>query len=178
MLRYVVLLRGINLGSVNRISMPPLRDALAASGFGNVRTYVQSGNIVLDSELDGDRLAARLTELLRSQFDLSVPVVTRTRDELAAVVALDPLGHVATEPKRYQVSFLSAEPDPSVVERMAGLVTDGEAFAAHGRELYGWHPNGIARSKLWGGLADKKLGVVATARNWTTVTSLLEMADA
>ena len=175
---HVVLLRGINLGSVNRISMPPLRDALVASGFGNVRTYVQSGNVLLDSDLEPGELASRFQAVLASDFDLRVPVVTRSRDELAAVVALNPLGHVASEPKRYQVSFLSAEPDPSVVERMAALATDGEAFAAHGRELYGWHPSGIARSKLWGGLADKKLGVVATARNWTTVTTLLAMADA
>jgi uncharacterized protein (DUF1697 family) len=175
---HVVLLRGINLGSVNRVSMPPLRSALERAGFQRVRTYVQSGNVVLETDLDADRLAARFTALLNSEFDLRVPVVTRTRDELHAVVALNPLGHVATEPKRYQVSFLSAEPDPGIVERMAALAVDGEAFAAHGRELYGWHPNGVARSKLWGGLADKKLGVVATARNWTTVRTLLEMADA
>jgi uncharacterized protein (DUF1697 family) len=156
--------------------MPPLREELTQAGFGNVRTYVQSGNIVLDTN-DAD-VTGRIERLLGGQFDLHVPVVTRTRDELAAVVALNPLGHVATEPKRYQVSFLSSEPDPEIVDRMAALAVDGEAFAAHGRELYGWHPNGIARSKLWGGLADKKLGVVATARNWITVTTLLEMADA
>jgi uncharacterized protein (DUF1697 family) len=173
----IVLLRGINLGPHNRISMPPLRDALTQAGFGNVRTYVQSGNIVLDTKLKEKALTARFTELLRAEFDLNVPVVTRTRDELAAVVELNPLGKVATEPKRYQVSFLSAAPDPEVVARMAARVVDDEAFAAHGRELYGWHPAGIARSKLWGGLADKKLGVIATARNWTTVTTLLDLAD-
>ena len=174
----IVLLRGINLGATNRISMPPLRKALEAAGFENVQTYVQSGNVVLDTELAEEQLTDRFTELLRAEFDLGVPVVTRTRDELAAVVELNPLGHVATEPKRYQVSFLSAEPPAEVVERMAALAVHDEAFAAHGRELYGWHPSGIARSKLWGGLADKKLGVTATARNWATVTRLLEMADA
>jgi uncharacterized protein (DUF1697 family) len=173
----VVLLRGINLGSTNRVSMGPLRDALERAGFENVRTYVQSGNIVLDTSVPASELVAQLEAVLATEFDLSVPIVTRTRDELAAVVALNPLGDVATDPKRYQVSFLSAEPDPAIVERMAGLALDGEAFAAHGRELYGWHPNGIARSKLWGGLADKKLGVTATARNWRTVTTLLEMAS-
>jgi uncharacterized protein (DUF1697 family) len=157
--------------------MPPLREALVKAGFcENVRTYVQSGNIVL--ETDAAELASLVERVLGEQFDVHVPVITRTRDELAAVVALNPLGDVATERKRYQVSFLSSEPDPQIVARMAALAVDGEAFAAHGRELYGWHPNGIARSKLWGGLADKKLGVVATARNWITVTTLLKMADA
>jgi uncharacterized protein (DUF1697 family) len=173
----IVLLRGINLGAHNRVSMPPLREALERAGFRKVRTYVQSGTVVLDTKLQESALTKRFAELLRAEFDLDVPVVTRTRDELAAVVALNPLGKVATEPKRYQVSFLSAAPPPEVIERMAALALPEEAFAAHGRELYGWHPNGIARSKLWGGLADKKLGVVATARNWTTVTTLLEMAS-
>jgi uncharacterized protein (DUF1697 family) len=173
----IVLLRGINLGPNNRISMPPLREALTKLGYGNVRTYVQSGNIVLDTQQTSEELAERFTHLLESQFDLRVPVVTRTASELAAVVKLNPLRDVATEPKRYQVSFLSGDPDPEVVERMRSLVVGDEAFAAHGRELYGWHPAGIARSKLWGGLADKKLGVIATARNWITVTRLHEMAS-
>ncbi|MHB8691130.1 MAG: DUF1697 domain-containing protein [Solirubrobacteraceae bacterium] len=173
----IVLLRGINIGPNNRISMAPLREALTKLGYGDVRTYVQSGNIVLDTQQTSEELAERFTHLLESQFDLRVPVVSRTASELAAVVKLNPLGDVATEPKRYQVSFLSGEPDPEVVERMRGLVAEGEAFAAHGRELYGWHPAGIARSKLWGGLADKKLGVIATARNWITVSTLHEMAS-
>lgn len=174
MATHIVLLRGINLGSANRISMAPLREALTQAGFENVRTYVQSGNIVLDT--DAPDPAGRVETLLGERFDLRVPVVSRSRDEIAAVVALNPLGHVATEPKRYQVSFLPAEPEPAVVEKVAALAADGEAVAAHGRELYAWHPNGVARSKLALGLADKKLG--ATARNWTTVTTLLEMADA
>jgi len=173
----IVLLRGINLGSHNRISMPPLRAALEQAGFNNVRTYVQSGNVVLDTRLKEKGLTERVTQLLRQEFDLDVPVVTRTREELAAVVELNPLGRHVTEPKRYQVSFLSAPVPAETVQRMAALAVDGERFAAHGRELYGWHPDGVARSKLWGGLADRKLGVIATARNWTTVTTLLEMAS-
>jgi uncharacterized protein (DUF1697 family) len=84
---------------------------------------------------------------------------------------------VATNPKRYQVSFLSAEPEPGLVEKLAGLAVEAEGFAAAGRELYAWHPDGVARSKLWNALAGQGLGVTATARNWTTVTKLLEMAD-
>jgi uncharacterized protein (DUF1697 family) len=101
----------------------------------------------------------------------------RTRDELAEVVRRDPLGDVATEPKRYQVTFLSAEPDPEVVERLGGLAVGSERFAAHGRELYAWHPDGVARSRLWTKLAGPGLGVTATSRNWNTVRQLLELAD-
>jgi uncharacterized protein (DUF1697 family) len=104
-------------------------------------------------------------------------VVVRTRDELAAVVDRDPLGDVAESPKRYQVTFLSAEPDPELVRRLEGLAAGKERFMAIGREFYTWHSEGVARSKLWAAIADRRLGVTATARNWTTVTTLLAMAD-
>jgi len=84
---------------------------------------------------------------------------------------------VATEPKRYQVSFLDREPDAKLVKELKSLAAESEEFAANGREFYAWHPEGVARSKLWNKLAGKGLGVTATARNWTTVTTLLEMAD-
>lgn len=157
--------------------MPDLREALSADGFDDVRTYVQSGNIVLRSDESPEALARRVAKLIARGFDLEIAVVVRTRDELAEVVACNPLGKVAVNPKRYQVSFLDREPDPEVVERLKGLVAGGERLAVVGREIYGWHPEGVGRSKLWGRLAGTGLGVTATARNWTTVTTLLEMAD-
>ena len=88
----VALPRGINLGATNRIAMPALRAALAEGGFTNVRTYVQSGNIVLDSEPDDDgMLAARVAGLIAERFGLHIAVVVRSRAELAAVVDSDPL---------------------------------------------------------------------------------------
>jgi uncharacterized protein (DUF1697 family) len=157
--------------------MPALREALAGAGHSGVRTYVQSGNIVLDGSAAADDLAANCKALIASEFGLDIAVVGRTRDELAAVVERNPLGDVAENPKRYQVSFLSAEPAPEVVEKLSTLALGDERLVAIGRELYSWTPDGIARSKLWGGLAGKGLGVTATARNWTTVTTLLQMAD-
>jgi uncharacterized protein (DUF1697 family) len=103
-------------------------------------------------------------------------VIVRTGDELAEVVARNPLADVATDPKRYQVSFLESEPDPNVISAIAGFAAGSERLVAVGRELYAWHPDGVARSKLWNKLAGNGLGVRATARNWTTVTTLLEMA--
>lgn len=175
--RQVVLLRGINLGPHNRIAMPALREALTAAGFANVATYVQSGNAVLGSDLAAAETAEAVRRVLDAQFDLQVPVVVRTRAELADVVARDPLAGVATDPKRYQVSFLSGEPDPDALERVQAQAAPAERLVAIGRELYAWHPDGIGRSKMWNALAGKGLGVIATARNWTTVTTLLKMVD-
>src|ERR1700722_8382613 len=91
----VVLLRGINVGSNNRIAMPALREALAAAGFENPRTYVQSGNIVLDSRLDESELSDTLERLITQQFGLTVPAVTRSGQELVRVVAENPLSELA-----------------------------------------------------------------------------------
>jgi uncharacterized protein (DUF1697 family) len=175
--RQAVLLRGINLGPNNRIAMPQLRRVLGEAGFEDVRTYVQSGNIILSSDASEGELVSQCRRLIADSFGLEIAVVVRTRDELAEVVARNPLAGVADNPKRYQVSFLESELDPATIERLNGLATDPERFVAIGRELYAWHPEGVARSKLWAKVADKGLGTVATARNWTTVTTLLAMAD-
>ncbi|ERR1022692_628629 len=174
---HIALLRGINVGSHNRIPMADLRGLLAELGYRNARTLVQSGNIVLSAELSPDGLAAELEGAIAGKFGVQTPVVVRTREELAEVVALDPLGDVAGEHKLYQVSFLSAEPDPEALAKIAREDFAPERFVHAGREIYAWHPDGIHSSRLARMLSDKRLGVVATARNWKTTTKLLEMAD-
>jgi uncharacterized protein (DUF1697 family) len=157
--------------------MPELREALAEAGFDDVRTYLQSGNVVLSSKAAPKTVARKVERLIADRFGLDVDVVVRTRAELAKVVRRNPLGKVAKNPKRYQVSFLAAKPDREVVRKLEALAVPGERLVAAGRELYAWHPDGVARSKLWAALAGRGLGVTATARNWTTVTKLLELAD-
>jgi uncharacterized protein (DUF1697 family) len=173
----IVLLRGVNLGPRNRVSMGPLAEALQAQGLGPARTYLQSGNVVLASELSEQQLADAVKSVVRGRFGVDVDVLVRSHDELAAVVSKNPLAAVATDPKRYQVSFLSGALDDASLERLRALAGKSERLEAAGRELYAWHPGGVARSKLWAGLAARTLGVAATARNWSTVESLLALAD-
>jgi uncharacterized protein (DUF1697 family) len=157
--------------------MPDLRTALGEAGFADVRTYVQSGNVVLTSRASPTKVGARAEALIAERFGFEVDVIVRTAEELSDVVSANPLGDVADNAKLYQVSFLDGEPHPEVVERIAGLAVDGERLVVLGREVYTWHPAGVARSKLAAKLAVAGgLGVRATARNWTTVTTLLEMA--
>ncbi len=176
-MRHVLLLRGINLGPNRRVPMADLRAVFADAGYDDVRTYVQSGNVVLDASAPPAALQTQAERLISDRFGFDVPVVARSRDELAAVVALNPLGEIATNPTRYQVSFLSAALPADVVQELQAAATGDERLVAHGRELYAWHPDGVARSKMWNALAGTGLGAVATARNWTTVTTLLAMAD-
>ena len=176
MARHIVLLRGINLPRHKRISMPELRAALEDAGFGDVETYVQSGNVVLSSRAAPKTVAGKVERAIEDRFGLDVEVVVRTRDELADVVARDPFGKVASDPKRFQVTFLAAKPDKDMLAKLETAAAGGERLVASGRELYSWHPNGVGRSKLAALLAGPRLGVTATARNWTTVTALLALA--
>jgi uncharacterized protein (DUF1697 family) len=175
--KHAVLLRGINLGSRNRISMPELREALADAGFDDPRTYLQSGNAVVMSTAKPETVARKCKKLISERFGLDVPVLVRSRTELARVVKRNPLANVATNPKRYQVTFLSAKLAPKVVRDLKAAAVEPEQVVVHGREVYAWHPETIARSRLWSRLAGKGLGVNATSRNWATVEALLAMMD-
>ncbi len=173
----VVMLRGINIGPHNRIAMPDLRAALKDGGFGDVRTYVQSGNVVLSSRQPPAELEQSVQSLIAERFGLSIAVVVRTREELAEVVARDPFAGEQFTEKLYQVTFLAEHPPAELVSRLAGLAVGEERFVASGREWYTYHPAGVARSKLAAGLSAKRQGVTATARNWITVRTLLAMTD-
>jgi uncharacterized protein (DUF1697 family) len=157
--------------------MADLRALLSDAGYDGVMTYVQSGNIVLGSTAKPADLERDAQKLISERFGFDVPVVARTRTQLAAVVKRNPLGDVADNPKRYQVSFLSEKLSEARLKRLRELTTGSEAVAVEGREIYVWHPDGVARSKLWNELAGQGLGVTATARNWTTVEALLAMAQ-
>jgi uncharacterized protein (DUF1697 family) len=174
--RHVVLLRGVNLVRHNRIAMPELRAALEAGGFDDVKTYVQSGNVVLSSRASPERVADKVGALIRDQFGFDIVVIVRSHAELAEVVRRNPLAKVAVDPKRHLVTFMSSTLPPTVVDRMTAVAGAREEFAVIGREVYSWHPAGVGRSPLWERLAGKTLGVSGTSRNWTTVTTLLSMA--
>ena len=176
--RLVVLLRGVNLAGRNRVSMPALREALEDAGFTDVATYVQSGNVVLTSREAAKRVGTDVERLLAERFDLDIRVIVRTRAELAAVVDRNPLAKIATDPRRYQVTFLKSPLGADVFPKLEAVATDGERVKHVGREVYAWHPDGVGRSKLAVLLAGKGLGVTATARNWKTVMRLLELVDA
>jgi uncharacterized protein (DUF1697 family) len=174
---HVVLLRGVNVGSHNRIAMPRLRGALGEAGFEDVRTYLQSGNVVLRSDATPGQVERESKRCIHAEFGLEIDVVVRTAQELAEVVRRDPFGELASDHKRYQVSFLAAELKPAVAEKVAQTAAPAERVLVSSREIYAWHPEGVARSRLWALLAGRSLGVAATARNWSTVTSLLALVE-
>ena len=177
MARLIVLLRGINLAGRNRVAMAALREALEDAGYENASTYLQSGNVVLSSKAPAKRVAGEVERVVADRFGLDVRVLVRTRAELASVVERDPLGRVANNPKLYQVTFLEKAPSAEVLRRLEAAASESEQVVHIGRELYAWHPDGVGRSTLAALMSGKRLGLTGTARNWTTVTTLLAMAD-
>jgi len=172
----VALLRGINIGPRNRIAMPALREALAEAGFEDVQTYVQSGNVVLTSRAKAETVRRQVGKVIADSFGLEIDVLVRTRADLDRIAEANPLKKVATNPKRYQVTFLESKLPAETVRKLEELAAHGEQIVARGQEVYAWTPDGIARSKLWAKLAGTSLGVTATSRNWTTVEALRDLA--
>lgn len=176
----MALLRAVNLGSRNQVSMPKLRTALETAGFADVRTYVQSGNVVAASRhRKPDAVARAITTVIRTEFGLDVPVVVRTYDELTGVVAANPFPQAAKErPKQLSVTFLEAEPDAAKVEALLAGEATADTCRVIGRELYVDYLGGMAGTRLTPQYFESRLGVRGTARNWRTVLAITEMAGA
>ena len=173
----VVLLRGVNLGPSRRLAMADLRALLAELGYDDALTHLQSGNAVLSTRKTPAALKRELEAQLAAELGLETEVFVRTRAELADVVARNPLANVVDNPSRYLVNFLARKANAEAKGKLAAVDVAPERFAVSGREIYSWHPNGIHGSKLASLLGERRLGISATARNWNTVTKLLELAD-
>jgi uncharacterized protein (DUF1697 family) len=157
--------------------MGELRELLDGHGYEDVRTHLQSGNVVLLSPLTPRKLEAQLERQLTTGLGMEVRVLVRTRAELAAVVRRDPLGKVATNGSRHLVSFLSKRLPAKVARELEAAEIGSARLVIDGRELYAWYPDGVQRAPLAKLLDDKRLGVLSTARNWNTVTKLLQLLD-
>jgi uncharacterized protein (DUF1697 family) len=170
MARLVGLLRGINLGAKRRIAMADLRALLTELGYEDVRTVLASGNVIFT----GPKAKARekLETAIAERFGFQVDVVLRTMAELHAVVADEPFGDEVDNDTRYFVVFLPSAPDVSSLD---GQDFAPDKFAANGREIYAWCPDGMQNSRLMKALGKPHPGATtATVRNMATVKKLLE----
>ena len=172
--RYLVMPRGINVGTGNRVPMAKLRAALADQGYSAVATVLQSGNVIVSTESDNpSAVAGAVQRLLSAEFDVSVPCVVRTANQVRAVLVHNPLQEVVSNPSRYLVNFLSEEPDPEVAGALLEEDHHPQAIAIEGSEVYVWTPDGVKAMTLSYAYLEKRLGVVATARNWNTLERIV-----
>jgi uncharacterized protein (DUF1697 family) len=176
---YLALLRGINLGPKNKISMPDLAEVFGATGCKNVRTYIQSGNIIFHA---APNLVARLPELITAEiekrFSYKVPVILRATAEMRKVVGYNPFLKEGATEDILHVMFLPILPKPSAVRSLDPDRSPPNRFIVRGKEVYLCFPHGFAQNKLTGSYFDTKLGSAGTVRTWQTVTKLLELMEA
>jgi uncharacterized protein (DUF1697 family) len=157
--------------------MPVLRGALEARGYENVRTYRQSGNVVLRSRKAAPTVADDVRAEIAEAFGLDVPVVARSAAELADVVEHNPFLQPGADPGRQLlVAFLAERPAASAVAALDPDRATPDRLRVRGAEIYLWCPNGIGRSKVMAGV-ERALGTAATVRNWRTTAELLRMAQ-
>jgi uncharacterized protein (DUF1697 family) len=157
--------------------MAELRALLEEAGHADVRTHLQSGNVLLESPLPPRKLETQLERELERGLGLEIRVLVRSRAELAQVVARDPLGDVATNHSRYLVAFLSKKLPAKLARELEAAELGPARLAVDGREIYAWFPDGVQRAPGAKLLDDRRLGVVSTSRNWNTVTKLLELLE-
>lgn len=176
-MRYVLLLRGINLGARNRVAMADLRALLADLGYSGVRTHLQSGNAIVDAPTRAPAAVRSAVEkALAARYPFAVPVVVRTPAQLAAVVAHDPLGDVATDDARYSVLFVDRAVGTGALAGLDDEAYAPERVAVRGSEVYLWMPEGQHRSRLAAAVERRLEGRTVTLRNWRTVRALAELA--
>jgi uncharacterized protein (DUF1697 family) len=175
MTTYVALLRGINVGCKNKVPMAMLRDVFASLGLEDVVTYIQSGNVVFTSGVKAAQVASDIAGAINQEFGLSVPVIVRTRAELAKVATSNPYLKPGADPSHLHVTFLAEKPTAAAIKQLDPERSAPDEFVVHGREIFMLLPNGMGRSKLTIDYFERRLGTTATARNWNTVNKLLEL---
>jgi uncharacterized protein (DUF1697 family) len=180
MTTYVALLRGINVGGHKRISMADLRDLLTRMGLADVRSLLQSGNLVFGAN---GRTATQLERLLEAEAEkrlgLQTDFFVRTAKEWKNVVAHNPFPkEAASDPGHLVMMFLKDTPSVTGVKALQAAITGREVVRAAGKHLYIVYPDGIGRSRLTNAVIDKQLGTRGTGRNWNTVLKLAAVATA
>ena len=173
----IALLRGINVGGKNKLPMKDLTAMFREAGCEDVRTYIQSGNVIFRAvpALAKD-IPALISDSIMSTFGYSVSMVVRTAREMREIVRANPFSQSKFEANRLLILFLADLPDQALVESLDPDRSPGDEFAVVGREVFVHYPNGVARSKLTNAYFDSRLSTTCTGRNWRTVNKLLEMA--
>lgn len=175
--KYVALLRGINVGGKNKLPMAKLVALFEKLGCEDVRTYIQSGNVVFAASAAlAKALPAKLSARILKDLGLKVPVQLRSAKELANALRKHPLT-AGVEDSALHIMFLADRPTAAQLKKLDPDRSPGDRFKVIGREIYLCCPNGVARSKLTNAYFDAALGTVGTARNWRTANKLLDMVS-
>ncbi len=174
-MRYVALLRAVNVGGTGKLPMAELRELVESLGYTNVQTYIASGNVVFDGRGSAESIAKKIADALRTKRCLDTDVLLRTADELAPLVDDHAFKDRGASGSRLHVVFLSGAPTKAAIAKLDPTRSPGDELEVRGREIH-WHtPEGAGQSKFSIAYFERTLGVAGTTRNHNTVTTLLEL---
>ncbi len=174
---WIAFFRGINVGGKNVLPMRELVSLLEQRGCVDIRTYIQSGNVVFQSsESKSESLSRRIASTIARECGFDPAVMILSEKELAVAVSGNPFRKAEADPKSLHLYFLASKPKRSDVSKLNELKSENESFAVKDAVLYLHTPDGFGKSKLAGNV-ERLLGVAATARNWRTVTKMCELVD-
>ena len=176
---YISLLHGINVGGQRRIRMEELRALYESLNFNNVRTYLQSGNVIFDSHKSSiSGLTNTIETTIEQTFGFSVATLIRTKKEFYNLIESNPfLDECNGDITKLHVTFLSDTPSSSSVIEIKEVDYGSDQLFISGKEIHLYCPNGYGRTKLSNSFIERKLGMSATTRNWKTVTTLFDLSD-
>ena len=172
------MLRGINVSGQKKIKMDALKALYQSLGFSNIQTYIQSGNVVFESEITEQQvLTNKIETKLQEVYGYAVTVILRTPDEFQQIMANNPLAEESQEAgKTFYVTFLLNAPEQWPADEIEKAKAPSDKIVITGKEIYFYCPGGYGKTKLSNNFLERKLKVAATTRNWNTVNKLLDMA--
>lgn len=175
---HVALLRGINVGGKHKLPMKTLSGFFTKAGASDVRTYIQSGNVVFTSSSARVReLCAQVADAIETSLGFRAPIVARPASALSAIRDACPFLAQGEDPSTLHVAFLADEPSQAAIATLDPARSPGDRFAVRGAEIYLHLPNGVARTKLTNAYFDSKLQTTSTVRNWRTLGALIALAE-
>jgi uncharacterized protein (DUF1697 family) len=175
---HVALLRGINVAGKNMLPMKDLAKMFTDAGCTNVRTYIQSGNVIFESLASPLKMVEGITGKIEKGYGYRIPMVLRTSEQLLKTIRDNPFLKGGADEKWLHVYFLADAPKAVAIAGLDANRCPPDAFHVRGQEIYLHVPNGMARTKLTNAYFDSKLSTICTARNWATVLRLAAMMQA
>jgi uncharacterized protein (DUF1697 family) len=177
---YISFLRGVNMTGHNPIKMTDLSALYKELGFTDAKTYIQSGNVIFSSEDESglSDIAIRIEKAIYERFTHTVPVMIRTIEEVRSIISVNPfLDEENFEPSKMAVIFLCEKATEDQINKVVNIDYPPDKYKISGKEIFIYCPNGFGRTKLYTNFFEKKMGVTGTARNWKTITTILNIAE-
>lgn len=177
---YITLLRGVNMTGHNSIKMTDLTVLYRKLGFSDAETYIQSGNVILrcTDDLQVSVISGKIEKAIFDKFNYTVPVMVRSVKEMKEILTSNPfITEKKFDPSKMAVIFLYEQVSEIQIQKVINIDYPPDKFKIMGKEIFIWCPNGFGRTKLYTNFFEKKMGVTGTARNWKTVTTILQIAE-